>query len=363
MKIKKLAVLAVSVGLLTTALLPAEKETPEAKPAAAARDLFPDDVLCKGKGVEIRRSQLDEAYTQFRANVAVRGQNVPEDRRGQLESQLLDRLVITRLLVSQATEDDRKKARESADKFIAQTKERAGSEESFLRQLTAMGFSQAQFESQILERAICEEVVDRELKSKVTITDDQAKRYYTENQEEFERPEMVRASHILLKTRDTITGEEYGVEKRLETRQRMEKILERARKGEDFAALAREFSDDPGSKDRGGEYTFPRGQMAPEFEKTAFSLKTNEISDIVITQFGFHIIRLHEKMPPHTLEFAKVEKDLKEYLARQEVQEQRLPDFVKQIKKEAGLEYLNGARPPEPPEPNPTELPGAAEKK
>ena len=72
-------------------------------------------------------------------------------------------------------------------------------------------------------------------------------------------------------------------------------LLERARKGEDFAKLATENSDDPGSKDKGGEYDFfGRGKMVPEFDKAAFALKPGEISDIVQSKFGFHIIKLEE---------------------------------------------------------------------
>jgi peptidyl-prolyl cis-trans isomerase C len=330
---------------------------PAAKPAGAGKALFADDVLCKGKGIEIKRSQLDEAFTQFRANVAVRGQTVPEEKRDLYETQLLDRLVVSRLLVSRATDEDRKKAREQADKFVAETKKQAGSDESFQRQLKAMSFSAEQFDAQVLERAVCEEVVDRELRAKVQITDEQAKKYYDENGDRFERPEMVRASHILLSTRDAVTGQELSGEKKKEKRQQIEKLLERAKKGEDFAALAKEFSEDPGSKDTGGEYTFPRGQMVPEFEEAAFSLKPNEISGVVTTQFGYHIVKLHEKTPAQKTEFAKVEKDLKEFLSRQEVQEKMLPDFLKRIKKEANLEYLNGAKPPESPDGQPQAKP------
>jgi len=328
------------------------------KPAAGGKQLFPDDVLCRGKGIEIKRSKLDEAFVQFKANLNARGQQFPEDKREQLESQLLDRLVITDLLVSRATEEDKKKARTGADKFIATTKEQAGSEESFKRQLQAMNFSPEQFDAQVVERAICEEVVDRELKSKVTITDEQIKKFYDENSQQFERPEMVRAAHILLSTRDLSNNQELSEEKKKEKKQQVEKILERAKKGEDFAALAKEFSEDPGSKDRGGEYSFPRGQMVPEFEKAAFSLKTNEVSGVVTTQFGYHIIKLYEKTPPQKLELAKVKDDLKEQLTRFEVQDKLLPQYLKNLKKDSKLEYLNGAKAPiEPADEKPADKP------
>jgi len=265
-------------------------ETPKAaasKPAIDAKQIFPDDTLCKGKGIEIKRSQVDEAFVQFKANLTARGQELSENKRDLAESQLLDRLVITKLLVARANEEDKKKARTAADKFVASTKQQAGSDESFQRQLSAMNFTTEQFDAQVMERAICEEVVDRELRSHVNITDEQLKKFYDENGEQFERPETVRAAHILLSTRDASTGQEMSEETKKEKRQQIEKILERAKKGEEFAALAREYSDDPGSKNAGGEYTFARGQFRnPEFESAAFALKTNEISGVVTTAFG-----------------------------------------------------------------------------
>src|SRR6266571_3683517 len=317
------------------------------KPAVDVKQIFPDDTLCKGKGVEIKRSQVDETFIQFKANLTARGQVLPEGKRDLVESQLLDRVVINKLLVNRATEEDKKKARTAADKFVAGTKQQAGSDESFQRQLGAMNFTAEQFDAQVLERAICEEVVDRELRSHVTITDEQLKKYYDENGEQFERPETVRAAHILLSTRDAATGQEVSEETKKERRQQIDKILERAKKGEEFAALAREYSEDPGSKNAGGEYTFARGQFHnPEFESAAFALKTNEISGVITTAFGYHIIKLYEKMPAQKLELAKVKDDVKDGLSRREVQEKLLPDYLKSLKKEANLQYLNGATPP-----------------
>ena len=317
------------------------------QPAIDAKSLFPDDTLCKGKGIEVKRSKVDEAFVQYKANLTARGQVLPEGKRDLIESQLLDRVVISKLLVNRATEEDKKKARTAADKFVAGTKQQAGSDESFQRQLGAMNFTSEQFDAQVLERAICEEVVDRELRSHVTITDEQLKKYYDENGEQFERPETVRAAHILLSTRDAATGQEVSEETKKERRQQIDKILERAKKGEEFAALAREYSEDPGSKNAGGEYTFARGQFHnPEFESAAFALKTNEISGVITTAFGYHILKLYEKMPAQKLELAKVKDELKDGLSRREVQEKLLPDFLKSLKKEASLQYFNGAKPP-----------------
>jgi len=172
------------------------------------------------------------------------------------------------------------------------------------------------------------------------VTDEQIKKYYDENPARFEQPEMVRASHILLGTLDPTTRAELPEDKKQAKKKQMEDILKRAKAGEDFAKLAKEFSEDPGSKDKGGEYTFPRGQMAPEFETAAFALGTNQISDIVTTQFGYHIIKLSEKKPAHTVALADVTKEIKEGLTQQEVQKQ-IPDYFEKLKKEANVEILD----------------------
>ena len=114
-----------------------------------------------------------------------------------------------------------------------------------------------------------------------------------------------------------------------------------------FSAFAKEKSACP-SKQQGGDVGwFDRaGTMVEPFAKTAFALKPFEISDVITTQFGYHIIKLYEKTPPQRLELAKVKDDLKEQLARFEVQDKMLPDYLKKLKKDASLEYLNGAKAP-----------------
>src|ERR1044072_5029161 len=78
------------------------------QPGAAAKSIFPDETICKGKGIEIKRSQLDEAFVQYKANLTARGQILPDAKRSLAEAQLLDRLVVTKLLVIRATEEDKK---------------------------------------------------------------------------------------------------------------------------------------------------------------------------------------------------------------------------------------------------------------
>jgi peptidyl-prolyl cis-trans isomerase C len=325
-----------------------DQSRPPVPPPRASQPDLGSEIVARGKGVSVKRRQLDEAVVAYRASASARGESISEADREKVEAGILDRLVFTQILIGKSTSEDKAKAKELAEKLINGFREQARTPERFAAQLKTLGLTEESFRNQVLDQAICEQVLDRELRAKLSVTDGQARKFYEENEAQFQEPERVRAAHILFSTQDAATGESLPDAKLKEKRELAEKVLARARAGEDFAKLAKEFSDDQGSKEAGGEYTFPRGQMVPEFEAAAFSMKTNQISDLITTKYGFHIIRLNEKLPPRKLEFAKVEKEIKEYLANEELRKQ-LPGYLEKIKQEAAVEILR----PKPPNAEP----------
>jgi len=122
------------------------------------------------------------------------------------------------------------------------------------------------------------------------ITDADLKAYYDLHASEYRLPERVTAQHILFKTNDKMTPEQVEA-----VRKKATDVLARAKKGEDFSKLAKDFSEDSTAKDGGNLGDFERGKMVPEFEQAAFSLGPGAISDVVKTQFGFHIIKVNAK--------------------------------------------------------------------
>jgi peptidyl-prolyl cis-trans isomerase C len=330
--------LAVSQILAAT---PGSQETSTAGKSPKVTDLFPDVVVAKGKGVEVKRSQLDDAMISIKSTLAARGQELPPDEMNHLEQQVLDRLIQIQLLLLKATDGDKAAGKETCAKRLDAIKARAGSEEVLNRQLKSVGTTPEELQSKMTDESTAQIVLERELK--ISVSDDDVKKFYNDNPSKFEQPEMVRASHILLSTRDPETNKELPDDQKAAKRAKAEELLKRARAGEDFAKLARENSEDPGSKDNGGEYQFPRGQMVPQFEAAAFSLKTNEISDIVTTQYGYHIIKLTEKIPAKKVELAKVEADIKDYLKQQQMQkrQQDLQDYLDKLKKDCSIQILD----------------------
>ena len=329
---------------------PVSTNAPSAKPALKAPDLFVDNVVAKGKGVEVKRGQLDDEVMRLRSQAASGGQAIPAEQLQMVEQKVLDQLIGIQLLLAKATDSDKTAGKGVAEKRFEDIKTRLGSDETLNRRLKAEGITRDELLSKWSDAATAEAVVKRELQ--VSVSPEEAKKYYDDNPARFEQPEMVRASHILLSTRDANTNAELPEDKKVAKRKQMEELLKRARAGEDFAKLAKEYSEDPASKDKGGEYKFPRGQMAAEFEAAAFSLNTNQISDIVTTMFGYHIIKQSEKIPSRKEAFAGPETKsillkpdgsnatIREILSDLAMQKQ-IPTFFAKLKKDAGVEILD----------------------
>lgn len=334
-----------------------------AKPARKAADLFPDSVVARGKGVEVKRSQLDDEVIRVKSQIAARGQAIAPEQAALLEKQILQQLIQLQLIKSKATEAERVDAKKEATKLMDEAKAQLGSDETFNLRLKAQGMTQDELVGKWTDGELAKLILTRELK--INVKDEEVKKFYDENPSQFEEPEMVRASHILLSTRDPETNKELSDEKKTAKHKLAEDLLKRARAGEDFAKLAKDYSEDPGSKDTGGEYKFPRGKMVKEFETAAFSLNTNQVSDIVTTQFGYHIIKLSEKYPARKHELAEVSPRVKEYLTQAAIQKQG-PEYLDKIQKDAGVEILDESLKPAPadaPAPSAARPPAESQKK
>jgi parvulin-like peptidyl-prolyl isomerase len=162
------------------------------------------------------------------------------------------------------------------------------------------GLSELVFEEMTKDVEIDEEVLQAAIEADPTYTD--IMNIGVENYSD-----QVRARHILISTVDQTTNQPLEADAIAAAKEKAEDLLERAKAGEDFATLATENTEDPGSVETGGEYTFGRGQMVPEFEETAFGLEEGQISDIVATSYGYHIIKLEEKLPSTQEQVEQVE--------------------------------------------------------
>jgi peptidyl-prolyl cis-trans isomerase C len=308
---------------------PAARAATPDKPA----DTSPDPVVATGKGFEIKNSQVEDAFQSYNANVTAKGSSIPSDKLSMVRSNLLQQLIITKILTQKATAADKTETMAMVDGNIAKARKAAASPAAFDAQLKARGLTLQMVRERAGEDLLCRRVLQRETTNGIMISDAAVKKFYDDNPDKFEVPEEVRASHILISTLDPLTQHPLPPDQKKAKEQLAKELKARAEKGEDFAKLAKQYSEDPGSKDKGGEYTFPRGRMVPEFEAAAFSLKTNQISDIVETKFGYHIIKLLEKFPAKHEQFAEVQAKIKDYLIQKKAEDGR-PAYFDKIKAE-----------------------------
>ncbi len=165
------------------------------------------------------------------------------------------------------------------------------------------------------------QLLEKEIEIKSQVTDEDVKNYYEKNKEDFSNISQIKASHILVKTEEEAKN-----------------ILERLRKGEDFAEMAKRYSIDTGSAKTGGDLGyFSQGQMVPEFERAAARLKKGEISEPVKTQFGYHIIKVIDKKLGKPLEFEKVKNLIYQRLTA-EKQKEIFDSYIEQLRNKYKVE-------------------------
>ncbi|MFH0772527.1 MAG: peptidyl-prolyl cis-trans isomerase [Candidatus Omnitrophota bacterium] len=171
----------------------------------------------------------------------------------------------------------------------------------------------------VVKDVIIREYLKREIEDKVAVSDEDARSYYEANKDKFREPEKIKVSHILVDTEDEAKD-----------------VLAKLQGGADFAVLAKERSKCP-SKEKGGSLGFvSHGQTVPEFEEAIFNLQTGQLSGVVKTQFGYHVIKVDERQPERDLTFEEVKDQLKQTLLA-EKRKERFEAMLKSIREKENV--------------------------
>ncbi len=181
-----------------------------------------------------------------------------------------------------------------------------------------------------IDSVLANELIKEEVINKVHVTEAQAKSYYDKNLARFKTPEQVKIRHILIKVDQSASGDD-----RKKARERAGEALKKIKSGEDFAKLAGELSDDPVSKAKGGDLGFfEKGRMVKPFDEAAFALNPGEVSNIVETPFGYHIIKMDDRKKEEIQLFEKLQ-DKVMAMAVEEIKREKIKEFVQQVMKNA----------------------------
>src|SRR5215204_2246294 len=273
---------------------------------------------------------LDERTEEGRRRLALLREGVV--------SELIDRELIRQEAERRSLRPDAARAAEEEQRAV----EQLGGEEKFKAYLSAHGLAREEF-METVRAPLYGELLRRELAKDLKAPDEELKTFYEEHRTdaEFRLPERVAASHVLFAARPSVIERQLAEEKGLAgaelRRAADEEMLRRRRRAEgvrlrlfkgglgrqaDFAALARENSDDAATREQGGALgLFARGSHAKAFDDAAFALKEGEVSAVVQTEFGFHFIKLERREPARTLSFEEAAPDLRRrLLARREAE-------------------------------------------
>ena len=292
----------------------------------------PGDMVAVVNGTIITQGEFDRVLDYELRRAAQSGQQIPDAQMPAIKNNILDSLIVAELLFQESKKQEIEVKPETVTEQLAAVKQRFPSEAEFKKALEENKLTESKIKADIERDLAIQQLLDKEVDQKVKITDDESKAFYDSNPQLFQQPERVRASHILIKV-DQGASEE----KKTEARKKIKVIQEKLQKGEDFGELAKLHSEGPSAPKGGDLNFFGRGQMVKPFEDAAFDLKPNETSDIVETQFGYHLIKVFEKQPAKKIAYADVKDRINKHLQDQKLRTERQLYFDR-LKKDAKIE-------------------------
>jgi len=275
-----------------------------------------------GEAVQFELDRLVRFYMSHGMSMDEVKQNLPK-----LEEKALEQAVGAKLLLDRAEQLDIPLTTADVDQEVAKVVMQVGGEENFKKALEAQGVTEIAFRKELEKGAKVNKLVEQACAGVSEPTEDEVAAFFEQHKSEFVTQPQVLCQHILVKGSD---------DKSLD---KIKEIRERIVGGKsDFAAEAKEHSDCPSGQEGGSLGWFGPGMMVPEFDKVAFEMKKGEVSGIVTTQFGYHIIYKADEKPGGAQTLVDVHDQVKDLL-RHEARGRAMDRFVEELKAEAKIEY------------------------
>ena len=295
------------------------KETDADKSLTAPADSGPD-IAVTINGVDILESEIEKLVKPQLEMIAKQSAQMPpsfaEQYAKQLREQFIEQTIRRNLLDEKVKQANivitDEQAMSTIQKIAAGQKEPLSLEE-FKKKLAEYGQSFDNVKEEVRKGLARNQFMEAQWAGKINVTEEDAQKYYQENIKQFETPEQVRASHILIKPEFTDPNADPNAdpnEAKAKARTKTEDLLKQLKDGADFAELAKNYSACPSAPKGGDLGFFPRGETTPAFENTAFELEIGQISDIVETEYGYHIIKVTEHKDASTTSLEQAKDDI-----------------------------------------------------
>ena len=299
---------------------------------AFAADQAASDKVAVVNGVTISKGEFDRELDFFVRRAAPGGQQLPDFQMAKMKNEVLDSLIDRELLFQESQKKGIHVKPEAVTEQLNKIEQKYPNKDEFKKLLTDMGLTESEVKAQIERGMAIQELIDKEVADKINVSDEESKSFYDKNPQLFEQPEQVKAIHILIKVEAEATDSQ-----KAEARKKIESVQQKLKNGEDFATLAKTYSEGPSGPNGGDLGYFRRGQMVKPFEDAAFSLQINETSNIVETQFGYHLIKVVDKKPAKKMEYAEVKDRLNDHLKQQKM-DAEAGVYIDNLRKDAKIE-------------------------
>ena len=298
----------------------------------AAEEKAPGDKVAVVNGVTISKDAYDRELDFFVRRAAPGGQQIPDVQMAQMKSEVLESLIDRELLFQESKKKGIQVKSDAVSDQLQKIQQRYPNKEEFQKLLSNMGLTESDVQAQIERGMAIQKLIDKEVTEKIKVSDEETKAFYDKNPQLFQQPEQIKASHILIKVQADAPADQ-----KAEARKKIEDVQQKVKKGEDFATLAKTYSEGPSGPKGGDLGYFRRGQMVKPFEEAAFSLKPDETSEIVETQFGYHLIKVNDKKPAKKMTYAEVKDRLNEHLKKQKT-DSEANAYIETLRKDAKIE-------------------------
>ena len=315
-----------------TSTQPAKPVNPEDAKPLVAKDI--PAVVAKINDKTVTREDLLQASQAVQIRLAQEGR--PVTPTVGFYRQVLDEVIGIVLLQQDAKTAGMTATDQEIQQQLAQRKGAFPDEKTYKAALAKAGLTEEKLREQTRDQIAVQKYLKNRFAQAGNVTDQATREFYDKNKDKIQAPDRVRVRHILV--RFDPKGAPADKEK---ARQKAANLLKRVQDGEDFAKLAQEHSDDTGSKPQGGDIGWvTEGRTVPTFEQAAFALKKpNDLSPVVESQFGFHIIQLQERQAAGTLPYEQVKERIGQLIQQQEAQ-QKLAARVRELRSKAKVEVF-----------------------
>jgi peptidyl-prolyl cis-trans isomerase C len=314
---------------------PASASGPAGAAAPAAQPIQPEKlpaVVARVNGQDIKKDDLVKGVQQ----VSQRLQGAPAGDPA-VYHQVLDAMIARTLLEQEAKAEGVTVSDDEVKKQIDQLRTQMGSADAFKKELEREGITEDQLTAEARRGVTVQKFIETKIAPTVTVTDAAAKTFYDQNTDKLKQPERVHIRQIMVKAGDKAT-----VEDKKKAKDKADGLLIRLKAGEDFGKLARENSDSPDGKDGGSDAWLSKGQQGvpPSFEAAAFALKkTNDLSPVIESPFGYHIVLLMGHEDAGIIPFPEVKERITGYLKDKETQD-KLHERVAALRSKGKIEVF-----------------------